>query len=152
MTMTDAHLPVGAGPAEATGSEPAWLPWIGMVVAVGLAAASAIWEAFLTPLALQWTSGGHPHFVRLPVALVLAIVGNAALAWFTYTVTGRVLAVLAPFAAWTIPMVVAAGRTREGDLVLTGNNWVGLGTMFAGALAFAVAAYWLVVRTLRRPA
>jgi hypothetical protein len=100
---------------------------------------------------VQWTSGGHAHFVRLPLALVLAVAGNAALAWFTREVTGRTLAVLAPFVVWVGLMLVAAGRTREGDLVLTGNNWVGLVTMFAGALAFAAAAYWLTIRSLPRP-
>jgi hypothetical protein len=152
MTMTDAQLPVGTGPAPSTGSDGPWLPWVGMAIAVGLAAVSAVWEAFLTPLAWQWTSGGHPHFVRVPVALVLAVVGNAGLAWYTRAVTGKTLAVLAPFVAWTIPMLFASAKKTEGDLVLTANNWVGLVTMFAGALAFAVAAYWLTVRSLRRPA
>jgi hypothetical protein len=123
-----------------------------VAVAGVLAAVSAVWEAFLTPLAWTWTSGGQAHFVRLPVALVCAVVGNAALAWFTQALTGKVLAVLAPFAVWVVLMVVAAGRTSEGDLVLTSNNWVALGTMFAGALTFAVAAYWLAVRSVRRPA
>jgi hypothetical protein len=131
---------------------PAWLSWVGGVIAVALAFVSAVWEAFLTPLAWQWQSGEHVHYVRLPVALVCAVVGNAALAWFTREVTGKTLAVLAPFAAWTAPMLIAAGRTSEGDLILTSNNWVGLVTMFAGALSFAVAAYWLTMRSLRRPA
>ncbi|GIG75770.1 hypothetical protein Pfl04_41740 [Planosporangium flavigriseum] len=138
--------------AEPVGSRGAWVRWAGMVIVVVLAAVSAIWEAFLTPLAWQWSSGGQAHFVRLPVALVLAVVGNAGLAWLTHRVTGKVLAVLAPFAAWVVPMLVAAGRTSEGDLVLTSDNWVGLATMFAGALSFAVAAYWLVIRSIRRPA
>jgi len=122
----------------------------GGVVAAALAFVSAIWEAFLVPLSYHWTSGGHAHFVRLPVALVLAVAGNAALVWFTRAVTGKPLAALAPFAAWIVPMVVAAGRTREGDLVVTGNNWVGLLTLFAGALTFAVSAYWLTIRSLAR--
>jgi hypothetical protein len=151
MTMTGAPLPVGTDPDPSTRSGGAWLPWAGLALAVALAAVSAVWEAFLTPLTLEWTSGGQAHFVRLPVALVCAVVGNAGLAWFTRAVTGKVLAVLAPFAAWVIPMVVAAGRTREGDLVLTSNNWVGLGTMFAGALTFAVTAYWLAIRSVPRP-
>jgi hypothetical protein len=152
MTMTDPQVPVGAASTRSTGAAGAWLPWVGMVVAVGLAAVSAVWEAFLTPLAVHWTSGGHLHFVRLPVALVLAVAGNAALAWFTRAVTGKTLAVLAPFAAWTVPMAAAAGKTREGDLVLTANNWVALATMLIGALTYAVAAYWLTIRSLRRPA
>jgi hypothetical protein len=152
MGKTASSAPGETGQAPLTGSSGVLLAWVGIVIAVGLAAVSAVWEAFLTPLAWQWTSGGHAHFVRLPVALVCAVAGNAALAWFTHAVTGKTLAVLAPFAAWTVPMVVAAGRTREGDLILTGNNWVGLATMFTGALAFAVAAYWLTIRSLRRPA
>ncbi|HEV7898151.1 MAG TPA: hypothetical protein VGP31_09945 [Planosporangium sp.] len=147
----NAQPSVATEPAPSIGSG-WWLPWVGMVVAVALAAVSAVWEAFLTPLAWHWTSGGHGHFVRVPVALLCAVAGNAALAWFTRTVTGKMLAVLAPFIAWTVPMVLAAGRTREGDLVLTSNNWVGLTTMFAGALSFAVTVYWLTIRSLRRPA
>jgi hypothetical protein len=152
MTMTDPRVPVGTAPAASSGAGGAWLSWVGMVIAVGLAAVSAIWEAFLTPLTVHWTSGGHLHSVRLPVALVLAVVGNAALTWFTNAVTGKVLAVLAPFAVWTALILVAASKTREGDLVLTANNWVALVTIFAGALAFGVAAYWLIIRSIRRPA
>jgi hypothetical protein len=148
----DAQVPVEVAPVRPAESGAAWLGWVGLVIAVGLAVVSAVWEAFLTPVGWHWGSGGQAHFVRLPVALVCAVAGNAGLAWFTRAVTGKTLAVLAPFAAWTVPMVLAAGRTREGDLVLTSNNWVGLVTMFAGALTFAVAAYWLTMRSLRRPA
>jgi hypothetical protein len=124
---------------------------LGVVLATLLAFVSSVWEAFLTPLTWQWVSGGHQHYVRLPVALVAAVAGNALLAWFVYTVTGRILAIVAPFLAWTAPMVLAAGRTEEGDLILTSNNWVGIGTMLAGALAYAGAVYWLTLRSLRRP-
>jgi hypothetical protein len=136
-------------PVAPSGSGGRWLTYVGGAVAVALAAVSAVWEAFLTPVAVQWTSGGHAHFVRLPIALVCAVAGNAALAWFTRAVTGRTVAVLAPSAVWTALMLAAAARTREGDLVLTGNNWVGLVTMFAGALAFAVVAYRSIVRPPR---
>ncbi len=130
---------------------PVWLAWVGALVAVALGAVSSVWEAFLTPLSAQWSSGGHLHSVRLPAAVILAVVGNAVLVWFTRTVTGRTIVVLAPFLAWIVPMLFASGRTREGDLVVTGNNWVGLVTIFAGATTFAVAAYWLTIRSLPRP-
>jgi hypothetical protein len=130
---------------------PAWLAWVGALLAVTLSAVSSVWEAFLTPLSYQWSSGGHLHSVRLPAAVVLAVLGNAALVWFTRAVTGRTVLVLAPFLAWIVPMLLASGRTREGDLVVTGNNWVGLVTIFAGATTFAVAAYWLTIRSLPRP-
>ncbi|NJC69544.1 hypothetical protein HC031_07385 [Planosporangium thailandense] len=149
--MTDAHVPVGAPTAPSSGAGGGWLAWVGGVIAVGLAAMSALWEAFLTPLAWTWTSGGHAHYVRMPVALVLAVVGNAALAWFTRAVTGKVLAILAPFAVYTAVMLVAAGKTHEGDLVLAANNWVAVATLIVGPTSFAVAAYWLVIRSIRRP-
>lgn len=130
---------------------PAWLAWVGALVAVALGAVSSVWEAFLTPLSYQWVSGGHAHSVRLPVAVVLAVAGNAALVWFTRTVTGKTIVVMAPFVAWVVPMLLAASKTDEGDLVMTGNNWVGPVTILAGAGTFAVAAYWLTIRSLPRP-
>jgi hypothetical protein len=123
----------------------------GLVIATLLGFVTSLWEAFVSPLAVQWTSGGHAHFVRLPVALVAAVVGNVLLAWMAYTVTGRMLAIGAPFVAWTVPMVFAAGRTTEGDLILTSNNWVGLSTMLVGAVTYAAAVYWLTIRSLRQP-
>lgn len=120
---------------------PAWLDpasrVLGFVIALSLAAVSAAYEAFLTPL--YWGS------TRLPVSLVAAAVGNLALVYFTYVVTGRRLAAVGPALVWVVVMVAAAGRSSEGDLVLTDNNWVGIGTMLAGSVAFAVAGYRLVV-------
>jgi hypothetical protein len=136
--------------AEPGGASPTPLPpaldraerIAGLLVATGLGAVSAMYEAFLTPLA--WGN------VRVPVSLVLALVGNVALVWFTREVTGRVVAALLPAAAWVAVMFLAAGQTTERDLVLTSDNWVGLSTMFAGALAFALAAYRLTTRELLR--
>jgi hypothetical protein len=113
---------------------------LGGIVATGLGAALALYEAFLTPL--YW------HGTRLPLALVIAVVGNAGVAWFTRETTGRVSAVLLPAGVWVVLMVIAAGRTTEGDFVLT-NNWVGLSTMFGGALAFAIPAYLFVLSGAR---
>jgi hypothetical protein len=111
----------------------------GLAVATGLGAVTAMYEAFLTPLSWYGT--------RIPVSLVLAVAGNAALVWFTREVTGRLVAGVLPAGAWVVVMFLAAGQTTERDLILTSNNWVGLATMFAGALAFAVAGYWFATRT-----
>jgi hypothetical protein len=162
--LTDAAppAPAGSAPAEPGSSQPtkrprwlgrlrgrrwpaapAWLDLplrlLGFAVALGLAAYSAVLEAFLTPLYLPQVQA------RLPVALVVAVAGNLALVWFTVRVTGRGLAVLGPAAVWVAVMMVAASRTTEGDLVLTSNNWVGVGTMVAGSLAFAAGAYALIL-------
>jgi hypothetical protein len=125
-------------------SIPRWLDLtgriLGFVIALTLAAVSAAYEAFLTPL--YWGS------TRLPVSLVAALVGNIALVYFTYVVTGRRLATVGPAVVWVVVMVAAASRTSEGDLVLTDNNWVGIGTMLVGSVAFAVAGYRLILTTV----
>ena len=110
----------------------------GFAVGLGLAALSALYEAFMTPLYLGQ--------VRFPVAVFAAVVGNLALVWFTVVVTGRRLLALGPAVVWVAVMVTASGRTTEGDLVMTNSNWVGIGTMIAGAVAFGAAGYWLVLR------
>jgi hypothetical protein len=124
---------------------PAWVDpagrVLGFVIALLLAAISAAYEAFLTPL--YWGS------TRLPVSLLAAVVGNLALVYFTFVVTGRRLATVGPAVVWVAVMVTAASRSSEGDLVLTDNNWVGIGTMLAGSVAFAVAGYRLVLTAAR---
>jgi len=129
-------------------SVPRWLDLtgriLGFVIALLLAAVSAAYEAFLSPL--SWGS------TRLPVSLLAAVVGNIALVYFTYVVTGRRLATVGPALVWVVVMLVAASRSSEGDLVLTENNWVGIGTMLVGSVAFAVAGYRLILTTVRPPA
>ena len=111
------------------------------MLALLLAALTAAFEAFLTPL--YWDE------TRLPVALVAAVVGNLGLVWFTAYVTGRRIAAAGPALVWVVIMVAASSRTSEGDLVLTDGNWVGIATMLAGSVAFAVAAYRLILAGAR---
>jgi hypothetical protein len=126
---------------------PVWLdPAVritGFVVSLGLAAVTGLYEAFL--------SGLHVGQTRLPVAAVLAVGFNLGLVWFTYQVTGRRIAMAGPATVWTVVMVVASTRTTEGDLVLTSSNWVALGTMLAGSVAFAAAAYRLILAAAPPP-
>jgi hypothetical protein len=114
----------------------------GLFVATALAAVSAVYEVFLTPL--YW------HGTRLPLALALAVFGNAGLAWFVQEVTGRIGAILAPAAVWFLLVFVAGNGTREGDLGISSKNWVGVTTMLAGAAAFAIVGYGMVFRSARR--
>lgn len=112
----------------------------GGLVAVAGGLVTAVVEVFLTPLRIDG--------VRLPVSILLAIAGNLVLVWFTYRTTGRRGMVVLPFLVWMVVMIRASGRTAEGDLLLTGDNWVGLVTIFAGTAAFAVGGYRLI--TVRR--
>jgi len=115
----------------------------GAIVATGLGAMLGLVEAFLTPLRL-------PHSTYLPVALVLAIIGNPALSWFAAEVTGKRFAAILPAGAWCAVWFIAATKTREGDLIITGNNWVGLVTLLAGPIAFALGIFVPVMLEQRR--
>ncbi|GAA1522083.1 hypothetical protein GCM10009827_042670 [Dactylosporangium maewongense] len=120
----------------------------GLVVAVLLAVALAVFEAFLAPLRVSdlGLSGTGTSNMRIPLALVLALVTNPMLGWFAFTTTGRRFAALLPAGAWCVVWILAAGRTTEGDLLITNDNWVGLLTLFAGPLAFAIGIYVTALR------
>jgi hypothetical protein len=116
---------------------------LGLAVALAAALLTALLEAFLTPLYLGT--------VRLPLAPLLAALTSAALVWFTHQVTGHKLLALVPGLVWMGLMIVAAGRTTEGDIVLAGDNWVALATIIAGVAGFAVAGYRLLNPPRRGP-
>lgn len=110
----------------------------GGLVAVALGVLTAVYEAFYTPLYLG--------SVRLPLSVVFAVITNYALVWFTYEVTGHRLLALVPGLVWMGVMIVASGRTAEGDMLLLPDNWVALITIFAGVGGFTLAGYRLVAR------
>ena len=152
----------GIAAAAAAGAEPAadmagestpkppWVEWTmriaGTLVGVALGFVTAIYEVYLIPLRL--TSAGH---ARVPVAVLVAIVANAGLVWFTRAVTGRVGPALLPGIPWLLVMLVAGNETADGDLLITGNNWVGVATILCGAVAWAVAGYKVILRAKRGP-
>lgn len=119
----------------------------GVVVAVALAAVTAIWEAVLTTLYVVIDG----HVVRLPAAPLAAIVANLALVWFTLKITGKVGYALIPGAAWIVVMFAAGGVTSDGDLLVQGN-WVGMSTILLGALAWAGGVYLVIFRQRSREA
>ncbi|WP_179783563.1 hypothetical protein [Micromonospora jinlongensis] len=75
------------------------------------------------------------------VSAVLAVGANIVLSWFAYEAVGRRWAVALPAVPWFALMAVAAIRTTEGDLLLSGDNWVGLAMIVAGAMTFAVMGF-----------
>jgi hypothetical protein len=81
--------------------------------------------------------------------VLVAIVANVALVRFTAVVAGaRWVAV--PALIWLALMIAASVRRGEGDILLA-NNWVGIGTIFAGSLAFAGAASKLIISSAPPP-
>jgi hypothetical protein len=121
---------------------------VGVVVGVGLAAVTAFWEALLTPLHVTIFGA----VVRLPIAPLIAVVLNLAIFWFGRIVTGRTGLALLPAIAWFVVIFAAGNRTSEGDILIAGNNWVGVVTILLGALAWAVGGYVLILRSRREAA
>jgi hypothetical protein len=118
----------------------------GVVIAICVAAVTAFWEALLSPL--HATIFGS--VVRLPIAPVVAIIANVGIFWFGRVVTGRTGLALLPAIAWFVVIFAAGNRTSEGDILIAGNNWVGIVTILAGAVAWAAGVYVLMFRRPRR--
>lgn len=107
------------------------------LIAAGAAALSAVLELFLATVRV----GGH----LIGVSVLLAVAANVALSWFAHRAVGTGWAVGIPALVWFGLMVVAAGGTAEGDILLAGNNWVGLAMIVAGSMSFAVMGFRLVL-------
>ncbi|NMO50465.1 hypothetical protein HH310_04565 [Actinoplanes sp. TBRC 11911] len=130
----------------------------GVVIAILAAFLSGVIELLLSPLRAGdfvsvWRgdsigSGGGPP---IPLSIVLAVVLNYVIAWFAVSTTGKRWALGPPWAVWTLFMLIAAGvRTREGDYLLSGDNWVALVMILLGSLTFAVYAYRMIMRGISR--
>jgi hypothetical protein len=116
---------------------------IGAFVVTGLGAFTGLFEALLVPLRL-------PHSTYLPLSLVLAVIMNPLLSWGAAVATGRRGAAILPAGAWCVVWFLSASRTTEGDLIITGGNWVGLVTLLVGPIAFAVGVLVPVLVEQRR--
>ncbi|RIV33180.1 hypothetical protein D2L64_24260 [Micromonospora radicis] len=104
----------------------------GGLIAVVAGTVTAVLELLLAPLRI----GGYP----IGVAVLVAVVANAALSWFAIETVGSRWAVALPALPWVVIMVAAADRTSEGDVLLIGN-WVGFVLVVVGAMTFAVMAF-----------
>jgi hypothetical protein len=108
----------------------------GLIVGVWGAVLFALYGAFLTPLRL----GG----VLVPFSIVLAVVTNYLLLRFTYYTTEHQWLALIPGVVWVGLTFVASASTGEGDIVLSGANWVGSVYLLAGAATVGIGAYRLL--------
>ncbi|HEX5495106.1 MAG TPA: DUF6113 family protein [Mycobacteriales bacterium] len=111
-------------------------------VLVGLGAVElGVLECFLVPFRIGGTS--------VPVALLLALVGNVVLTRAMYRATAHRAATAVPVVAWLALVLVLASKTAEGDLVVPGT-WPGLLFLFGGTIAGAVAVGRTVAPSRRR--
>lgn len=139
----------------------AWEPVVrigGVVVAIVAAFVSGVFELLLSTLRAGdvvsvWRgdaigSGGGPP---IGLSIVLAVVLNYGIAWFAVTTTGRRWALGPPWALWTLLMLAAAGvRTREGDYLIGGDNWIALVMILLGSLTYAIYAYRMIMKRIPR--
>lgn len=88
----------------------------------------ALVESFYVPLRVGT--------IRIPLSLGLAVVCHPVLIWLMRAGTGSILAMLATFGVW-LAVILRLGLPRaDGDLIITGNNWVSTALMFGGSLIF----------------
>lgn len=113
----------------------------------GLSMIAAVLTATLELFFATVRVGGH----LIGVSVLLAVLANLVLSWFAYEAVGRRWAVALPAVPWFAMMVVASGKTSEGDILLAGDNWVGIAMIFAGSMAFAVMAIRLMLASATGP-
>jgi hypothetical protein len=132
--------PPSARPGPLTAALDAALRVAGGVLSVVAALLTGLVEIGLSTVRV----GGIP----IGVSILLAVVGNVAVAWFAHRTVGTRWAVVLPWLPWTALMFLAAGvRTGEGDFLLSGDNWVALPMILLGSVAFGVYGYRLILAT-----
>ncbi len=104
---------------------------LGAVTVALVAVEAAVLEAFLVPL--------HVGRWPVPLAPVLAAVGNLLLPKMIVTVARRRSAAVLPPLLWLVVVLVFAAPRGEGDLVVPGT-WAGLLFLFTGAITGAFGA------------
>lgn len=110
--------------------EPTAAGWAGVVLLCACAVLAGLLQALLVPV----YAGNTP----IPVAVLFALVTNAAFPRLGYRLVPRAFAAIAPFVCWLVVIFGfgVVGRP-EGDVILPGGplQWVSYGVMLGGALA-----------------
>ena len=136
---------------DVTPAEPFRIPeWVDTVLR-GVGAAVAAWGGFVLAVFGAFISAFRIGTVLVPLALPLALVGNALLVWFAYRVTENKFLALLPGLIWIVVSFVWSSRTTEGDLVLYESNWVATAYLLVGSATVGICAYRLIVPPRRRP-
>jgi hypothetical protein len=131
-----------AGPAEPAGPAAGGSRWAlaGRVAGGVLVSLVSVWLAFLECFLVPLRAGT----VVIPVAVVLALAGNAVLPRLAVAAAGRKAAALLPPVLWLAVVFVFAAPRPEGDLIVPGT-WSGLAFLFLGAIGAAYGAAMAVL-------
>ncbi|MEU8260078.1 hypothetical protein AB0C02_05585 [Micromonospora sp. NPDC048999] len=120
----------------------------GGVVAIWAGLLAAVLELIFATWAWEVMKGRPGGLAEGVVGTSLAVGGIAAVVvltvlvgWFAHAVVGTRWAVVLPALSWFLVVVAGSVKTTEGDLVLTGDNVIGLGMIVAGAVTFAVLGF-----------
>lgn len=135
------------GPAIAPEVADRFVRLAGGVVALLGGVVAAVWMLLLVPLRLE--IGGQ--VIRLPVVVLLAAAGNAALLWFARRATGSRWGVALPAVGWFVVMLPALGATTEGDHLLLSTDWVALLTVFVGTITLTIGVVVGMVTSRQAP-
>ncbi len=103
----------------------------GGLLVLAATALVAIVESFYVPLRLGT--------VRLPVSLAIAVACHPLLVWLMRAATGHAWAMLTPFIGWLGLVTVLGMRRADGDLIITGDNWISTALLFGGSVLFVGA-------------
>jgi hypothetical protein len=107
-----------------------WAAAASFTLVVVLAVELAVWGCFLV--------AARPFGVGLPVAAVVALVGNLGLGVVGARILQRVVGAVVPGALWLVIVLRLASRTNEGD-TLVPASLRGYAFLGVGAVAAAVA-------------
>ncbi|MFD2767389.1 hypothetical protein [Micromonospora eburnea] len=141
-----AEPPARPGPADAA------LRIGGGVVSVWAGLLAAVLNLLFATWAWEVVKGRPAGLSKTVVGTSLAVGGIAAVvvltvlvAWFAHAAVGTRWAVALPAVPWFVVIAAGSFKTAEGDLVLTGDNLLGLGMILAGAITFAVLGFRQIV-------
>lgn len=140
-------------PAEPSPVVDALLRVAGFVLAFAGGVVAAVLAVLLVPLrvgSFGGLDGGGVAALRIPVAIVLAVVGNLFLVRFARHATGMRWAALLPGIGWFVAILVAMRTTAEGDRLLRPDDWVGTITLFGGTITLVIATV-LAITSPGRP-
>jgi hypothetical protein len=127
-------------PEEPSAAVDVLLRVIGMLLALGGGVIAAALAVLLVPLRIGsfgWTDAGFSA-VRIPVAIILAVVGNLFLVWFARQATGVRWGALLPGLGWFAVIVLSLRTTTEGDRLLVPDDWVATLTLFSGTIVLVI--------------
>jgi hypothetical protein len=127
-------------PEKPFGGGPLVMRLFGGLLTAVAGAALAVGGSFLVPLRI----GSVP----IPVSVLLAVLGNVALARLAGRWTGSVAAAAVPPVLWLVVVIVLSLPRSEGDLIVPGTL-TGLVFLFAGSVAGAYGVASTITRQAR---